>query len=80
MGEVIVGYYQPPHFRELHAVSKPFLRPLLQIRGYGVRDRVGMIVQARRDIEIFEELTVHYDSTYWEGKENILCQCGAVNC
>lgn len=41
----------------------------------GSRQRI--MVQARRDINIFEELTVNYGDDYWRGK---YCECGESCC
>ncbi|KAI9039388.1 SET domain protein [Aspergillus affinis] len=42
-----------------------------------IGNRVRMTVEARRDISIFEELTIGYGDWYWETKE---CKCGEPNC
>lgn len=36
-----------------------------------------MTVEALRDIDMFEELTIHYGKEYWGDRE---CQCGMPNC
>ena len=36
-----------------------------------------MMVQAKRDVGIFEELTVDYGDGYWMDRE---CRCGAKRC
>ncbi|PYI08724.1 SET domain-containing protein [Aspergillus sclerotiicarbonarius CBS 121057] len=42
-----------------------------------VGDRVIMTVEARKDIAIFEEITVNYGNGYWTTRT---CRCGAENC
>lgn len=37
------------------------------------------MVVAKKDVEVFDELTIHYGSNYWVYGER-LCQCGAPNC
>ncbi len=36
-----------------------------------------MVVQAVRDIEVFEEVTVDYGDGYWRGR---VCECGVEGC
>ncbi|KAI9716826.1 MAG: hypothetical protein M1812_005166 [Candelaria pacifica] len=43
-----------------------------------VGGRYRMVVRALRNIEVFEEITVHYGDSYWT--ETRLCQCGARKC
>ncbi|PYH48980.1 SET domain protein [Aspergillus saccharolyticus JOP 1030-1] len=40
-------------------------------------NRAAMTIEAERDIDMFEELTVNYGRLYWRDKE---CLCGAPNC
>lgn len=39
--------------------------------------RYRVVVQSVRDIEVFEEITIHYGFGYWTDKK---CECGAEGC
>ncbi|KAF7717805.1 SET domain-containing protein [Penicillium ucsense] len=42
-----------------------------------VGDRITTVVQAVRDIAIFEEITLHYGEQYWNSRH---CLCGSSKC
>ncbi|ODM20736.1 hypothetical protein SI65_03789 [Aspergillus cristatus] len=39
--------------------------------------RLVVVIRAKRDIMMFEEITVHYGGNYWEGRT---CECGSSKC
>lgn len=39
--------------------------------------RYRVVVQSVRDIEVFEEITIHYGFGYWTDKK---CECGVEGC
>lgn len=43
-----------------------------------IGDRVRMCIRTVRETKIFDEVTVHYGSGYWN--EAMLCRCGEPNC
>lgn len=51
--------------------------PSTQFREIIIGDRFVAIIQAVRNINIFEELTIHYGNSYWKDR---VCRCGASNC
>ena len=53
--------------------------PSAGFRQLVIGGRRRVMIEAVRDIQIFEELTVHYGPDYWTGQEQ-LCRCGAAVC
>ena len=52
--------------------------PAAYFHDYTIGDRVRMCIRTVREINIFEEITVHYGEAYWT--EAMLCRCGEPNC
>jgi len=52
--------------------------PTAYFHDYTIGDRVRMCIRTVRETNIFEEITVHYGSAYWN--EAMLCRCGEPNC